>query len=255
MKEIKTQPVTMSEEFEGLSQKEIDKVCNRLKLEYYLNEYIDRHCLSENDIKFEINKNVTNMQGWISNRHWSVPIPDIITDVWIIDFLDKLDNTMKTTQSYDNRIIFDCPYDYQTQQIFFNYDEIDDKMWKLLDELKFQQALNHSFMSNGEIYEYICGFLQYKIDSGELTVEEIDLIHDKIAERASLLADLANGFWVGHDDTYFDISTAAVVFGKNNYEKCIRNHDYLVSMQYVTKAYENVLYPFTAIVHGEPEDE
>ena len=54
--------------------------------------------------------------------------------------------------------------------------------------------------------------------------------------------------WGRSDDGCHDIATAAVAFGKQNYMKCLKDYDYLISMREATKEYENVLYPFNDVV-------
>ena len=87
-----------------------------------------------------------------------------------------------------------------------------------------------------------------KIADKELSVADIEEIADNIRAKAKVLFNRIGDEWGRSDDGCHDIATAAVAFGKQNYEKCLKDYDYLVSMGEATKEYENVLYPFNDVV-------
>ena len=95
---------------------------------------------------------------------------------------------------------------------------------------------------------YIYRFLKKKIADKELSVADIEEIADNIRAKAKVLFNRIGDEWGRSDDGCHDIATAAVAFGKQNYEKCLKDYDYLVSMREATKEYENVLYPFNDVV-------
>ena len=95
---------------------------------------------------------------------------------------------------------------------------------------------------------YIYRFLKKKIADKELSVADIEEIADNIRAKAKVLFNRIGDEWGRSDDGCHDIATAAVAFGKQNYEKCLKEYDYLISMREATKEYENVLYPFNDII-------
>lgn len=128
-----------------------------------------------------------------------------------------------------------------------NEKKIDEMTWKLLKELKFKQILYKYNVD--KVDEIIKKFLRMKIADGELTVEDLRNIHDNISYKAKILVNRIGESWGVGDDGCYDIATAAVALGKENYEKCLKDYDYLVSMKKVTRQYENVLYPFNDVEH------
>lgn len=125
--------------------------------------------------------------------------------------------------------------------------KIDEMTWKLLKELKFKQILYKYNVD--KVDEIIIKFLKMKISNGELTVRDIRNIHDNISYKAKILVNRVGDGWGRGDDGCYDIATAAVALGKENYEKCLKDYDYLVSMRDITKEYENVLYSFNDVMH------
>jgi len=123
--------------------------------------------------------------------------------------------------------------------------------WGLLSELNFKRLLKE--IDTDKIYNVIYEFLKGKIESKELSVGDIDEVRENISQKARILFNRIGEDWHRGDDGCYDIATAAVALGKQNYEKCLKDHDYLVSMRRVTKEYENVLYPFNEIIdeYGE----
>ena len=119
--------------------------------------------------------------------------------------------------------------------------------WGLLSELNFKRLLKE--IDTDKIYNVIYEFLKGKIESKELTVGDIDEIRNNISQKARILFNRIGEDWNRGDDGCDDIATAAVALGKRNYEKCLKDHDYLVSMRRITKEYENVLYPFNKIIN------
>lgn len=123
---------------------------------------------------------------------------------------------------------------------------VDMMTWRLLYDLNFKNILNK--VNVDQVHNVIYRFLQKKIEDKELSVADIEEIRDNIMEKSRILFDKIGDDWNRGDDGCHDIATAAVAFGKQNYEKCLKNHDYLVSMREATKEYENVLYPFNDII-------
>ena len=123
---------------------------------------------------------------------------------------------------------------------------VDMMTWGLLHELNFKNILNK--VNVDQVHNVIYRFLKKKIEDKELSVADIEEIRDNIMEKSQVLVKLVNHGWESGDDGCHDIATAAVAFGKQNYEKCLKDHDYLVSMHEVTNQYENVLYPFNDII-------
>jgi hypothetical protein len=99
-----------------------------------------------------------------------------------------------------------------------------------------------------QVHNVIYRFLKKKIEDKELTVADIEEIADNIRAKAKVLFNKIGEDWDRGDDGCHDIATAAVALGKQNYEKCLKDHDHLVSMREATKEYENVLYPFNDII-------
>ena len=119
--------------------------------------------------------------------------------------------------------------------------------WSVLAELNFKKILNS--VNVDQVFDVIYKFLENKIKDNLLSVKDVEEIADNIREKAKVLFDLAlDGCWERGDDGCHDIATAAVAFGKANYEKCLKDHEYLKSMREETREYENVLYPFNEIV-------
>ena len=126
---------------------------------------------------------------------------------------------------------------------------LDNLTWALLDELNFKHILYS--VNVDQVFDVIYRFLENKIKSNELLIEDIEDIADNIRAKAKVLFDLAlDGCWDRGDDGCHDIATAAVAFGRENYEQCLKDHDYLTSMREATKEYENVLYPFNEIIQN-----
>ena len=123
---------------------------------------------------------------------------------------------------------------------------LDNLTWALLDELNFKHILYS--VNVDQVFDVIYRFLENKVKSHELSIEDIEDIADNIRTKAKVLFNLIGNDWERGDDGCHDISTAAVAFGKENYEQCLKDHDYLVSMREATKEYENVLYPFNEII-------
>lgn len=123
---------------------------------------------------------------------------------------------------------------------------VDMMTWGLLYDLNFENIINT--VDTSKIHDVIYNFLKKKIKDGELTVADIKEIADNINEKAKVLFNRIGEDWCRGDDGCHDIATAAVAFGKQNYKKCLKDHDYLVSMRNATKEYENVLYPFNDII-------
>lgn len=118
--------------------------------------------------------------------------------------------------------------------------------WGLLRDLNFKNILNK--VNVDQVHNVIYRFLKKKIEDKELTVADIEEIADNIRAKAKVLFNKIGEDWGRGDDGCHDIATAAVAFGKQNYEKCLKDHDYLVSMREATNEYENVLYPFNDII-------
>lgn len=123
---------------------------------------------------------------------------------------------------------------------------VDMMTWGLLRELNFKNILNK--VNVEQVHNVIYRFLKKKIEDKELTVADIEEIADNIRAKAKVLFNKIGEDWGRGDDGCHDIATAAVAFGKQNYEKCLKDHDHLVSMREVTNEYENVLYPFNDII-------
>ena len=123
---------------------------------------------------------------------------------------------------------------------------VDMMTWGLLHDLNFKNILDK--VNVDQVHNVIYRFLKKKIEDKELSVADIDEIADNIRAKAEVLFDKIDNDWGRGDDGCYDIATAAVAFGKQNYEKCLTDHDYLVSMREATKEYENVLYPFNDII-------
>lgn len=123
---------------------------------------------------------------------------------------------------------------------------VDMMTWGLLHDLNFKNILNK--VNVDQVHNVIYRFLKKKIEDKELSVADIEEIADNIRAKAEVLFDRIGDDWGRGDDGCYDIATAAVAFGKQNYEKCLKDHEYLVSMREATKEYENVLYPFNDIV-------
>jgi len=119
--------------------------------------------------------------------------------------------------------------------------------WTLLAELDFKKILYS--VNVDQVFDVIYRFLENKVKSQELTVDDIEDIADNIRAKSRVLVNRIGEDWNRGDDGCHDIATAAVAFGKQNYEKCLKDHDYLVSMREATKEYENVLYPFNEIIN------
>lgn len=118
--------------------------------------------------------------------------------------------------------------------------------WGLLNELNFKRLLKE--VDTNKIHNAIYEFLKGKIESKELSVGDIEEIADNIRAKAQVLFNRIGEEWNRGDDGCMDIAEAAVALGKQNYEKCLNDHNYLVSMRRITKEYENVLYPFNEII-------
>ena len=118
--------------------------------------------------------------------------------------------------------------------------------WGLLHELNFKNILNK--VNVDQVHNVIYRFLKKKIEDKALTVADIEEITDNIHAKAKVLFNKIGEDCGRGDDGCHDIAMAAVAFGKQNYEKCLKDHDYMVSMQEATKEYENVLYPFNDII-------
>ena len=123
---------------------------------------------------------------------------------------------------------------------------VDMMTWGLLHELNFKNILNK--VNIDQVHNVIYKFLKKKIADKELSVVDIKEIRDNIMEKSRVLVNRVGKDWGRGDDSCHNIATAAVAFGKQNYEKCLKDHDYLVSMREATKEYENVLYPFNDII-------
>ena len=123
---------------------------------------------------------------------------------------------------------------------------VDMMTWGLLHELNFKNILNK--VNVDQVHNVIYRFLKKKIEDKELTVTDIEEITNNIHVKAKVLFNKIGEDWGRGDDGCHDIATATVAFGKQNYEKCLTDHDYLVSMREATKEYENVLYPFNDVV-------
>lgn len=123
---------------------------------------------------------------------------------------------------------------------------VDMTTWGLLHDLNFKRLLKE--VDTNKIHNVIYEFLKKKIEDKELSVGDIDEIANNIRAKAEVLFNRIGEDWNRGDDGCYDIATAAVALGKQNYEKCLKDHDYLVSMRRVTKEYENVLYPFNEII-------
>lgn len=123
---------------------------------------------------------------------------------------------------------------------------VDIMTWGLLHDLNFKNILNK--VNVDQVHNVIYRFLKKKIEDKEMSVDDMDEIADNIRAKAEVLFDKIGEDWNRGDDGCYDIATAAVAFGKQNYEKCLKDHDYLVSMREATKEYENVLYPFNDII-------
>ena len=123
---------------------------------------------------------------------------------------------------------------------------VDMMTWGLLHELNFKNILDK--VNVDQVHNVIYRFLKKKIADKELSVADIEEIADNIRVKAKVLFNRIGDEWGRSDDGCHDIATAAVAFGKQNYEKCLKDYDYLVSMREATKEYENVLYPFNDII-------
>ena len=124
---------------------------------------------------------------------------------------------------------------------------LDNLTWALLDELNFKHILYS--VNVDQVFDVIYRFLENKVKSQDLSIDDIEDIANNIRAKAKVLFDLAlDGCWDRGDDGCHDIATAAVAFGRENYEQCLKDHNYLTSMREVTKEYENVLYPFNEII-------
>jgi len=123
---------------------------------------------------------------------------------------------------------------------------VDMMTWGLLHELNFKNILNK--VNVDQVHNVIYRFLKKKIADKELSVADIEEIADNIRAKAKVLFNRIGEDWGRGDDGCHDIAAAAVAFGKQNYEKCLADHDYLVSMREATKEYENILYPFNDII-------
>ena len=88
------------------------------------------------------------------------------------------------------------------------------------------------------MHNVIYRFLKKKIADKELSVADIEEIADNIRAKAKVLFNRIGDEWGRSDDGCHDIATAAVAFGKQNYAKCLKDYDYLVSMREATKEYE-----------------
>lgn len=118
--------------------------------------------------------------------------------------------------------------------------------WNVLAELNFKKILYS--VNVDQVFEVIYKFLENKIKDNLLSIKDIEEIADNIRAKAKVLFSRIGEDWQRGDDGCHDIATAAVAFGKTNYEKCLKDHDYLVSMREETREYENVLYPFNEII-------
>ena len=123
---------------------------------------------------------------------------------------------------------------------------VDMMTWGLLQELNFKNILDK--VNVDQVHNVIYRFLKKKITDKELSVTDIEEISNNIRAKAKVLFNKIGGEWGRSDDGCHDIATAAVAFGKQNYAKCLKDYDYLVSMREATKEYENVLYPFNDVV-------
>ena len=123
---------------------------------------------------------------------------------------------------------------------------VDMMTWGLLHDLNFKNILNK--VNVDQVHNVIYRFLKKKIADKELSVADIKEIRDNIMEKSRVLVNMAGKDWGRGDDGCHYIATDAVAFGKQNYEKCLKDHDYLVSMREATNEYENVLYPFNDII-------
>ena len=125
-------------------------------------------------------------------------------------------------------------------------DIINMMMWDLLEEMNFKKML-YTY-SVDEVFDKEYEFLKNKVDSGELTREDLQEIRDNVSAHAKVLFNRIGEDWNRSDDGCMDIAEASVAFGKENYKKCLADHDYLVSMREATKEYENVLYAFNHVI-------
>ena len=123
---------------------------------------------------------------------------------------------------------------------------VDMMTWGLLHDLNFKNILNK--VNVDQVHNVIYRFLKKKIADKELSIADIEEIRDNIMEKSRILVNRIGEDWGRGDDGCHDIATAAVALGKQNYEKCLKDHDYLVSMRKATNEYENVLYPFNDII-------
>lgn len=119
-------------------------------------------------------------------------------------------------------------------------------MWSLLAEMDFKKILYSNNVD--EVYNKEYEFLKNKVDSKELTREDLQEIRDNISAHAKVLFNRIGEDWGRGDDGCMDIAEAAVAFGKENYKKCLADHNYLVSMREATREYENVLYAFNHVI-------
>ena len=122
----------------------------------------------------------------------------------------------------------------------------DKVMWDLIEEINFAELLKEvkSFGDYGKVCDKIQDILQKKIDDKVFTKDDLEDIASNIRGHARTLFDMGGDFWGRGDDGTWDIATAAVALGKENYKKCISNPKHLKSMKDVTKGFENFLYPF-----------
>lgn len=119
-------------------------------------------------------------------------------------------------------------------------------MWSLLAEMDFKKILYSNNVD--DVFDKEYEFLKNKVDSKELTIEDLEEIRDNITAHAKMLINRIGDDWNRGDDGCYDIATAAIAFGKENYKKCLASHEYLVSMREATREYENVLYAFNDII-------
>lgn len=119
-------------------------------------------------------------------------------------------------------------------------------MWALLAEMDFKKILYSNNVD--DVFDKEYEFLKNKVDSKELTREDLEEIRDNISAHAKVLINRIGDDWGRGDDGCYDIATAAVAFGKENYKKCLADHNYLVSMREATREYENVLYAFNHVI-------
>lgn len=122
----------------------------------------------------------------------------------------------------------------------------DKAMWKLIDEINFADLVKiiKSYKDYEKVDDMIKDVLQKKLDAGELTIDELEDIASNIRGHATTLFNMGGSFWGRGDDGCWDIATAAVALGEENYKKCLADPSHLKSMKKVTKEYENFLYPF-----------